>query len=137
LIQKGPKKSSQQKGFFTLGAFTCKSVKTGAAIFSPLHPIICRPFMRKFAMPCQRLLPPSFCPISAEAFLLTDIFILFSSKAPARQKSGPGVWLAAWKLFSDLILFTYYLFYWCSLSRCTSVLVTFSSKEKVTRPPRP
>jgi hypothetical protein len=29
----------------------------------------------------------------------------------ARQKSGPGVWPAARKLFSVLTLFTYYLFF--------------------------
>jgi hypothetical protein len=59
----------------------------------------------QFAMPFHLLRPPLFCLISPEAYLPEKAPLPFRviKSAKARQKTGPGVWPAAPKVFSVLI----------------------------------
>ena len=70
-------------------------------------------------MPLSTALGHQFFLVLPEAYLLTGkrkrLWIKFvneikSGQRPVR-KAGQGVWPAARKLFSDLMLFTYYLFF--------------------------
>jgi hypothetical protein len=72
--------------------------------------------MQKFAMPFHHTGPPLFWLIPPEAFLPGKPMVRAQKKianqrrVKARQKSGPGVWPAAQKLFSVLIFFGPFLY---------------------------
>jgi hypothetical protein len=61
--------SSQQKCFFCrTGPCPAKRAKPGLELFCPC-PLL--PLPQKLPMPSRRTSPPSFCPFSPEAILLT------------------------------------------------------------------
>jgi hypothetical protein len=67
---KSNQKSSQQRGFFAAQAFALQIDQNhGLQLFAPnfRSPTL----LQNLLCPCSRTVPPLFCPLSPEAYLLT------------------------------------------------------------------
>jgi hypothetical protein len=87
LDTKVPKKSSQQIGFFAHKTFALQSGQNhGLQLFCPATLALSQCFCKNLLCPFLRSRPPLFCPLSPEAYLLTEECFLCCckiKKAPA------------------------------------------------------